>query len=304
MAIDEDDPQHMLLAWTANGNWNDPFIAAAMGALGVMWWDPGQSKSPRGKNGAPGDAEQRMLSEENWIVKAMAVSRPLCVDCADAVADYGIDNGPVQVAIVPPPLEREIEARAKALAALAEVAARVRAQLELYAGEHKTEAAMIETPSVTGFVGYWTNRLFNTDVPPQTIWIKAYGALAAADSAIRSGDARRALANLIRARRQFLLALRRYSTWKDGIEPAGQKAQLAIGAIALAAIAAIVAPAVVAAAAEGAGEAGSLAATEQMTVRVAQVIAEGDAEMLAAMEADAELEIAQEAAFETDLLLF
>ena len=298
-----DEPEVGRLVWTANGKWNDPVISAALASLNATRWDPGQSKSTRGATGAPGDAEQRMLSHENdseYVVKAMAVSRPMCADCATAVAQYGADNGRVLVAVVPPPDERELEARTRALAAVSAAAGRLRGQFELYSGEHQTEANLINSPSVTGFVGFWTNRLFNKDIPSTNIWTNTFGSLAAVDSSVTAGDIRRAVASLIRARRQFLLAQREYVAWKDGIEPAGQKAQIAIGVIALATIAAVVAPAAIAAAGS---ETGATAAAEQLAVRIAATVAQADATMLAAEAAMTEAELIAEAELEVELLL-
>lgn len=302
-AIEEDPPNEHSLVWTANGNWNDPFIEAAMAAQGINRWDPGRSRAPRGAAGAPGDAEQRMLSEENYVIKAMVVSRAPCGDCVAAIADYGIDNGPVQVDVVLPPDERQLEARAQALASIASVAQAVRSQVEQASGEHQAQLDLIYKPSVTGFVGFWTNRLFNKEIPPTAIWNNAWGALAAVGSSAASGDVRRALGSLIRARREFLLAQRQYLAWKEGLEPAGQKAQIAIGVIALAAIAAVVAPAVIEAAAVASADVGSAAAAEQMAVRIAATLAEADATMLAAEAIMTEAELAAEAELETELML-
>lgn len=301
-----DAPEVGRLVWTANGNWNDPVVSSILGGLNAMRWDPGQSKSTRGSTGAPGDAEQRMLSHETddeYVIKAMAVSRPLCGDCSAAVIDYGLDNGRVLIAVPLVPEEREVQARTDALTAIAAAAQRLRSQYALYSGEHAAQAALIESPSFSGFAGYWTNRLFNTEIPPPTIWLNAFAALAATDSSVRGNDVRRALANLIRARRQFLLAQRRYITWKEGLEPAAAKTQIAIGVVAVAAIAAIVAPAAVAAMAEGGAGAGATAAAEQMTVRIAASIAQADATMVAAEAAVAEAEFVAEAALEAELLV-
>jgi hypothetical protein len=299
--VDPDHPDVTKYHWTANGNWNDPAVAAAMAALGVRQWDADPARQPRGVQGAPGDAEQRMMSGDD-ILKAIAVSRPPCSDCAAALADYGNEHGRVLTAVVPPPTEREQQARQQASDAIRATAQRVRQQLELYEGEHRTQAALIEKPSLTGFAGFWTNRLFNRDIPPPTIWVNAYGSLLAVESALARGNIRDATANLIRARRQLLVALRSYASWKNGIEAAGVKAQVAIGAVALAAITAIVAgPMIVEAiTAEGAAGAGALATEEQVAVRVAENIARADEAMLAWEAQVTEAEIQAEALAETN----
>jgi hypothetical protein len=301
--VDPDEPDVTKYHWSAAGNWNDQGIAAAMAALGVRRWDADPARQPRGPQGAPGDAEQRLMSGADTL-KAVAVSRPPCGDCAAALAAYGTEYGQVLLAVVPPPTEREQQARTAAVQAIRETAVRVRQQLELYEGEHKAQTALIDTPSFTGFAGYWTNRLFNRPIPPPTIWINAYGSLLAVEGSLGRGNLREAIANLIRARRQLLVALRRYAAWKDGIEAAGTKAQLAIGAVAIATVVAVIAgPAVVEAAIEafaGGAEAGAGAAEEQVAVRVASTVAQYDQAMLAWEAQVAEAEIEAEALAETN----
>jgi hypothetical protein len=194
-----------------------------------------------------------------------------------------------------PQPSREADAKAKALAALAEGARKLRRQFDHYSGEHRIEAELIERPSFSGFAGYWTNQLFNGPVPPQTIWLNAFASLAAVDSSVRTGDLRRATESLIRGRREFLLAQRRYVAWRRGIEPAGREAQVAIGVLAVAAILAFVAPQLLT------PEKASTA--EQLVVRISALIAEADAKMLAAEAVVTEAEIQAEAAQEVELLL-
>ena len=124
----------------------------------------------------------------------------------------------------------------------------------------------------------------------------------AVESALARGNIRDATANLIRARRQLLVALRNYASWKNGIEPAGAKAQVAIGAVALAAITAIVAgPMIVEASiGEGAAGAGAGATEEQLAVRIAENIARADQAMLAWEAEVTEAEIQAEALAETN----
>lgn len=276
-------PDLTIYHWSANGNWNDPAIAAAMDDLGVRRWDADPARQPRGANGAPGDAEQRLMSGDT--LKAIAVSRPPCPDCSAALEAYGTEHGHVLVCVVPPPTTPEQQARDRAAEAIRGAAERVRRQLEIYEGEHRIEAAMIEDPSFSGFAGYWTNHLFNRDIPPPTIWANGYGALAGVDSALAAGDLTRATRQLIRARRQVLVAMRNYVSWKDGIEPAGAKAKHAIGAIAVASILAIVALPIAIESLGGAGV-GAEVAEEQLAVRIAANIARAD-EALLALEAEA-----------------
>jgi hypothetical protein len=300
MVVERQHPEVGRLVWTANGNWNDPVITNTLAALNVQRADPGRSRVSRGATGAPGDAEQRMLEDAEdggFVVKAMAVSRELCADCSVATAEYGREHGQVLIGVVLPP-EQLDQAQAQALAAVAECAQRLRSQLELYSSEHRAQSALITTPSFSGFAGFWTNRLFNREMPPPTIWINAFAALAAVNSSIQNRDVRRALANLIRARRQYLLAMRQYVAWKDGIETAGRKAQVTIGLIAIGTILAVVAPAAVAALARP----DSAVAAQQMTVRIAAIIAEADRVMLATEAVIPEIEVAAEVG-EAELLL-
>ncbi|GAA1434268.1 hypothetical protein GCM10009616_28150 [Microlunatus lacustris] len=187
------------------------------------------------------------------VLKAVAVSRPPCGDCAAALADDGGEHGSVLLAVVPPPTQREQQERQAALAALRSALQRVRSQLELYESEHRAEAALMTTPSLTGFAGYWRNRLFNEEIPPPTIWTNAYGACLRVDSDLPAGDIRAATTDLMRARLHLVAALRRYASWKDDIEAAGTKAQVAIGVVALATVAAVIAGPLVVEALAGGG---------------------------------------------------
>ncbi|MGA5316912.1 DUF4157 domain-containing protein [Streptomyces pseudogriseolus] len=194
-----------------------------------------------------------------------------------------------------PQPSRETEAKAKALAALAECAQKLRRQLDHYSGDHRIQAELIDRPSFSGFAGYWTNELFNGPVPPQAIWLNAFASLAALDSSVRAGDVRRATESLIRGRREFLLAQRRYVAWKEGIVPAGRKAQVAIGVLAVAAALAFVAPQLL--------TPDKAPAAEQLVVRISALIAEHDAKMLAADAIVSEADIAAEAEAEVEAFL-
>jgi hypothetical protein len=238
-------------------------------------------------------------------LKAIAVSRPPCVDCAPALTHYGSEHGQILLAVVPPPTQREQQGRDNAISAIRATAQRVRQQLELYEGEHRAEAALVNEPSLSGFAGFWANRLFNKEIPPPTIWINAYGSLFAVEGSLARGDVREATVNLIRARRQLLVAIRNYASWKNGIEAAGTKAQVAIGAVAIATIVAVVVgpaiiEAVIEAASEGAAEAGAEAAEEQLATRIATNIARADEAMLAWEAQVTEAEIQAEALAEAN----
>jgi hypothetical protein len=196
----------------------------------------------------------------------------------------------------------------KGLLALDDYRQRLKSQVERSEGENKAQLNLINKPSAIGFVGYWTNQLYNTQPPPLTIWINAYNHLSGALIAIEQRDIKRAMRELIQARRAYLVALKRYLNWKEGLQGAATKMQWTIAGTAVLIVAAVVAPAAIAAIAEslgGAGAtAGSTAATEAMAVRVAETVAEGDQILIRIGEISSEQEILQEAAFETEMALF
>ncbi|MFE4625769.1 hypothetical protein [Streptomyces mirabilis] len=88
--------------------------------------------------------------------------------------------------------------------------------------------------------------------------------------------------------------MKRYVTWKEGVEPAAAQAKVTIGAAAVAAVAVFVAP-------QLAG--GSTPAAEKMIVRIAEVIAKADQVMLEAEAVQTEADIAAEAELEAEMAL-
>jgi hypothetical protein len=105
----------------------------------------------------------------------------------------------------------------------------LKGQVETYEGEHKAELDLYNNT----LAGFAVNRIFNPNVPQIQIWGNAHGSLKAAETALRIGNGVKALGDLLVARSHFLVALRRYCDWKDGISRAGAKTQLAIGATAV-----------------------------------------------------------------------
>jgi len=182
---------------------------------------------------------------------------------------------------------------ADALRKLSEFRNTLKRQIDLYNSEHKAEAALINEPSVTGFAGFWTNRLFNKDIPLLLIWNKAYAFMDRADAELRRKDVPKALGNLLAARRANLIALKQYTAWKHGIEGAGVKMQEAIVVTGALAVVAFVAPAAIAYLAES-GAAGP-AAAEQTFTRIGAEITKADAAIVAAEVAGSEIEIIAEA---------
>jgi hypothetical protein len=141
--------------------------------------------------------------------------------------------------------------------------------LDMNSSEHRSQLDLV-THSIAGF---WTNRLFNSTPPPMTIWNNAFGRLAAAKGAFRRNDLKTAFHELILAQVHYTAAFRWYSWWKNGIEGAGTKAQIAIGAAAFVTVCSLVAAYAVAAGA---------AATEAAaaSTAVAQNLARAEAALL------------------------
>ncbi|MFT3889759.1 MAG: hypothetical protein QM713_16570 [Arachnia sp.] len=297
--IDQDEPNVTVYRWTANGNWTNTYLSLSMNAQGVRRWDGDPARMPRGTKkapgGAPGDAEQRMMSDDH-VLKAIAISRPPCPDCSVALAEYGRDFGRVLVQVVPPPTEddqREQQAATEAIRAAVDT---VLTQVDEHERDPQAQWELIYRPSVSGLADYWKNHLFNTDIPPVLIWTNARSAAMAARRLLAQGDIRGAVAMLMRARVELAHAIRQYRGWNDGVESAGTQAKIALAAVGLAAIAAVVAaPLLAEAGMAGAGSAEAAAAT---TVRIAALVTRCDA-AAAAMEAAAtEAEISAAAAAE------
>lgn len=136
--------------------------------------------------------------------------------------------------------------------------------------------------------GFWTNRLFNKEPPPPLIWNNCYSRLLATKNLIAQQKIQTATAELAIARLHYLYAFKKYTSWKDGIEAAGGKMQVAIGVTALVLV---FAAAAVYAAGAGATTAAAAGATDtgQMTlVRVAAACADAE-KAIAAAQADIEM---------------
>jgi hypothetical protein len=131
-------------------------------------------------------------------------------------------------------------ARQSLTTSIMDLLGRARREHDRLFGEHKAQSDLINAnPSVTNFVaiaGFWTNRLFNADVPPLDIWSPAFVSLARGDRLLREGDLPKAYSTALRARGELLKATAIYLRWKEGIEGAGTKMQVAIGVVAVALI--------------------------------------------------------------------
>jgi hypothetical protein len=130
--------------------------------------------------------------------------------------------------------------------------------------DHKTQEGIItgSQGNFTGVWGYWTNHLFNTDIPPQQIWTECFSEIAHARSTLKEGKFGESGKSIIRARAALLQATGIYYRWKAGIDGAGTQMQLAIGVAAVALIFAAAAATVASAGAAGAAGASAAGAAE------------------------------------------
>jgi hypothetical protein len=156
----------------------------------------------------------------------------------------------------------------KLVAAILALLSAIERMAKEYSTDHQSQIGLTtgSAGAVTGFFGYWTNHLFNTDPPPITIWNDVWSALAHARSLLREGKLGAAGRTTVDARAAFLQALGTYTRWKSGIETAGAKAQIAIGAVAFTLILAAAAATAATLAAEVA--AGEAAATGSATATI------------------------------------
>lgn len=166
-----------------------------------------------------------------------------------------------------------VDKRKEALRQLADNQQRLWNLYQLYSSEHQKQLDL----ATNSVAGYLVSR-FNTPAPPTAIWTNAYGRLLATQRYIKEGDVVKATATLLIARLWYLYALKRYSTWKDGIEVAGKQAEKAILATAVAVVVVTVGACVAAgavtgwagwgAAAQTAGSPAAAKATLEAAVRV------------------------------------
>ena len=160
-------------------------------------------------------------------------------------------------------------------------------QADLMSGEHGLQADLLNgyksNSHFIAFCGYWTNHLFNTDIPPTDIWAPVYSNIGYARRMVANGSLREAVKATFNARRSFVIASGIFRKWKDGIEIAGTKMQATIAVVAVAAILAAAAATAAAAAAgtaaasTGAASTSGAATAEAALVRVAALVEQGDA---------------------------
>jgi len=70
--------------------------------------------------------------------------------------------------------------KAALVTAMNDAIGRIDHQMSITSGEHKAQRGIItgSQGNFTGFWGYWTNHLFNSDIPPQQIWTKCFSEIA------------------------------------------------------------------------------------------------------------------------------
>ena len=184
--------------------------------------------------------------------------------------------------VQPDPAAARIEKeRNEVLDKLGKALQKLRSQAERVKGEHKAERELLTdvgslSKAAVGFAGFVTNKLFNSDVPEILIWNNTFLRLEAAEQAVKGRNVKRAMKEYLFAHTHFLAAQQKYEKWKNGIEAAAVKMQLAIGATALLLIGAAVG-AFAATVLTAAGETASAVAAEQTIVRVATAVQRADA---------------------------
>lgn len=181
-------------------------------------------------------------------------------------------------------LENKIDSAKKAKEALSQLFdnwTRLWNLYELYSSEHKTQLDL----ATNSIAGYFVSR-FNGPAPPTVIWTNTYARLLETKRYMMARDIVRGTSSLLIARLWYLYALKRYSTWKDGIEAAGKSAEHAIWATAATVVVVTVGACLAAGALTGwagwgaagtaTGAASGTAGAEQTLARIAAACANAD----------------------------
>jgi hypothetical protein len=168
-------------------------------------------------------------------------------------------------------LEKDQDAE-NALKQLADAWQRLYSLYSANSNDHQTQFDLYNR----SFAGFWTNRIFNKEPPLPLIWNNAYGRLLATKALLQQQNIPKATAELAIARLYYLWAFKKYSSWKDGIEAAGSKMQIAIGVTALVLVFTAVAVYAAGAAATTTAAAGGTDAAQMTLVRVAALCTDAD----------------------------
>ena len=311
LVVDDDGEPH--LAYSTSQNWTAPKLRDAAEKLGVLRWDETPYAAGRGAVGAPGDAEQLLIQNAdhgNFRVAAMAVSRGVCVDCNEAIKDYPgaykeHPRPPITV-IVEPAAFNNVD---RALNKIRDDADTLREQLKNIKSEHQAQRDLIDKPSVTGFAGWVVDKFNKAPLPQMAIWGTAESLTMSLTRIINGGDPLAALRAYLEARRAYVIAVKRYVAWKNGLDGAAAATEVAIGVVAVATVIAIVAGVAAvgtytgvtgAGAAAGAGAtAAEGAGVEQTLVRVADLVTKAD-KAIAATDAYMEEQLLEQAEVEAE----
>jgi hypothetical protein len=213
------------------------------------------------------ESDAIVLSEIAASAREQNIAKPKLITTDKRLVNAGDARAwGVEISLPDPALLDQARAkRAKVTNALIEMLENIKMQHDRSFGEHQAQQGIIITPSVTGFVGFWTNRLFNTDVPPLDIWTPCFTSMAHARRLLREGDLPNAASAVMRARGDLLKATAIYRRWKDGIEGAGT---MMIATIVV--VAAVLIFAAVGAFALTAEEPAAVAAVNRLAATVAQ----------------------------------
>ena len=212
---------------------------------------------------------------------------------------YG-DRGVGFRQIIGIPVQSLNEKAARALVLLKDLKARLQREVERVADEHSMAADNLETGGgglINAFAAEMGRLVVDRfdPLPPLTIWGKPLGRLQAAQRALWTGDLTTAFNELVLGRRAYLVALKQFVTWKNGLDAAGKSAETAIVVTAIGVALAAVGAWVALGADMGAlGSAGGLAATQQATLRIAAEVAADEARIRIATAGELEAEAFEE----------
>jgi len=151
----------------------------------------------------------------------------------------------------------------KALALLTEIETRAN---ELKR-DHQSQEGLLRGSAghLSGFMGFWVNHLYNTDVPPLAIWNNVTSMLLHARSMLKEGNMKEAGRAIVDARAAYFQASAIYTKWKDGIDGAAKKMQLRIAEVSLALILAAAAATAATALAASSAAGGATASVQTAT---------------------------------------
>ncbi len=167
----------------------------------------------------------------------------------------------------------------KLIDAMNDVITRIEKQANMGKGDHLSQGGLTtgSAGNFSGFWGYWTNHLFNSDVPPITIWNKCFAEVDHARSTLKEGKIGESMKTIVRARFALFEATSVYYRWKNGIEFAGTQMQAAIGAVAFILITSAVAATLITAGGVSAAATGTAASSTTAVESLTSTLGKADA---------------------------